>query len=154
MEPWDRLGAQVTCTDQAKIIPVLEESLKELDRQQGHHAEAGGSIRIVSLDWGQDGFAASEFHNEEVHYDVIVSAELVYLEETHDLLLWTWDRFCSPETTIYSVFINRPFSWNFFAIVHDSGLFEVQQLDEEKDFDPCGLEEVYIHVVTRKLKND
>ncbi|OLP85734.1 hypothetical protein AK812_SmicGene33237 [Symbiodinium microadriaticum] len=65
MEPWDRLGAQVTCTDQAKIIPVLEESLKELDRQQGHHAEAGGSIRIVSLDWGQDGFAASEFHNEE-----------------------------------------------------------------------------------------
>ncbi|CAE7813269.1 unnamed protein product [Symbiodinium sp. CCMP2456] len=37
------------------------------------------------------------------------------------------------------------------AIELDDG---VQQLDEEKDFDPCGLEEVYIHVVTRKLKND
>ncbi|CAJ1332900.1 unnamed protein product [Effrenium voratum] len=48
------------------------------------------------------------------------------------------------------VFINRPFSWNFFVKLHDSELFEVEQLDEEKDFDPCGLEEVYIHVVKRK----
>eukprot|EP00435_Cladocopium_sp_Y103_P019275 s793_g4.t1 len=70
--------------------------------------------------------------------------------ETHDLLLWTWDRFCGPETLIFSVFINRPFSWNFFVKVHDSNLFEVEQLDEEKDFNPCGLEEIYIHKVSRK----
>lgn len=85
------------------------------------------------------------------------------------------------------VFINRPFSWNFFVKLHDSELFEalwpccctgrqkqrnlprpgaafgrrtrtspvfmrsqrwpraqVEQLDEEKDFDPCGLEEVRV----------
>mmetsp|Transcript_67100 Transcript_67100/g.148859 ORF Transcript_67100/g.148859 Transcript_67100/m.148859 type:complete len:212 (-) Transcript_67100:77-712(-) len=145
-----RLGAHVTCTDQAKVVPVLEESLKELDAKDGPPADAGGSVRIVTLDWGEEGFAASEFAKEEVAFDVIISAELVYLEETHDLLLWCWDRFAGPDTVIYSAFINRPFSWNFFVKVHDSDLFEVDQLDDEKDFDPCGLEEVYLHVVTRK----
>ena len=86
------------------------------------------------------------------------------------------------------VFINRPFSWNFFVKVHDSCLFEagvhpgenksasllspssqskkarifgnpacisreqVKQLDEEKDFDPCGLEEApHLHDIHRNI---
>lgn len=146
-----RLGAHVTCTDQVKVMPVLQESLKDLDREHGAPESFGGSVRTVTLDWGEEGFAASDFAKEDVQYDFIISAEVVYLEETHDLLLWTWDRFCGPETVIFSVFINRPFSWNFFVKVHDSNLFEVEQLDEEKDFNPCGLEEIYIHKVSRKV---
>eukprot|EP00747_Dinoflagellata_sp_TGD_P178620 gnl/TRDRNA2_/TRDRNA2_27883_c0_seq2.p1 gnl/TRDRNA2_/TRDRNA2_27883_c0~~gnl/TRDRNA2_/TRDRNA2_27883_c0_seq2.p1 ORF type:complete len:104 (+),score=19.14 gnl/TRDRNA2_/TRDRNA2_27883_c0_seq2:123-434(+) len=42
-----------------------------------------------------------------------------------------------------------PFSWAFFAKMHDTNLFEVEQLEEDV-FNPCGLEECYAHRVTRK----
>jgi len=149
-----RLGAHVTCTDQAKCLPVLEGSLRELDGQHGTAEAAGGSIRIVELNWGQEGFEGSELAapdgKPKDRFDIVIAAELVYLEETHDLLLWCWSTFCSMETTIYSVFVNRPFSWNFFAKLHDLDEFEVVQIEEGRDFDPCGMEEVHMHSVTRK----
>ncbi|CAJ1332904.1 unnamed protein product [Effrenium voratum] len=60
-----RLGAEVTCTDQVKIMPVLQESLRQLDREHGSPSSFGGSIRTVTLDWGEEGFAASEFAKED-----------------------------------------------------------------------------------------
>merc|ERR1712204_44954 len=85
------------------------------------------------------------FAGQEQRFDFVISAELVFLEETHDLLLWTWQHAVGPETIVYSVFINRPFSWMYFAKLHDLDLFEVEQLDEGRDFEPCGLEECHMH---------
>lgn len=148
------LGAHVTCTEQLKCLPELEASLKELDRHEGSPSTAGGSVTALELSWGEEGLAASPSMQAATAggvapFDFIISAEIVYLEETHDLLLWTWERFCAPQTVIYSVFINRPFSWNFFVKLHDLGVFEVDQIE---DFDPCGLdpEETHMHRVTRK----
>uniref|UniRef100_A0A7S2K6T6 Calmodulin-lysine N-methyltransferase n=1 Tax=Zooxanthella nutricula TaxID=1333877 RepID=A0A7S2K6T6_9DINO len=129
--------------------------MEEEDRGGAPADAAGGSLRSIELSWGEEGFDASALGVEMAGpdaqpFDFVISAELVYLEETHDLLLYTWQRLCSPQTQIYSVFINRPFSWNFFAKLHDLDHFEVAQLDEERDFDPCGLEECHMHVVTLK----
>ena len=38
-------------------------------------------------------------------------------QETHDLLLWTWDRFCSPDTTIYSAMVSRTFGQDAVAML-------------------------------------
>lgn len=147
-----RLGAHVTCTERGKILPELCASLRGLDAEFGPAEAAGGSLRAVELSWGEEGFAESVLAGEveTQPFDFVISAELVFLEETHDLLLWTWQKVCSPETAIYSVFINRPFSWNFFAKLHDLDLFEVDQIEEERDFDTCGLEEIHMHRVTLK----
>lgn len=150
-----RLGAHVTCTERGKIIPELQESIVELERAHGSVADVGGSLRVSELSWGAEEFAVSELGSEMeaadfVPFDVVISAELVYLEETHDLLLWTIERACAPCTVVYSVFINRPFSWAFFAKVHDSGRLEVDQIEDGRDFDPCGLEECHMHRLTRK----
>eukprot|EP00747_Dinoflagellata_sp_TGD_P178619 gnl/TRDRNA2_/TRDRNA2_27883_c0_seq1.p1 gnl/TRDRNA2_/TRDRNA2_27883_c0~~gnl/TRDRNA2_/TRDRNA2_27883_c0_seq1.p1 ORF type:complete len:252 (+),score=45.51 gnl/TRDRNA2_/TRDRNA2_27883_c0_seq1:123-878(+) len=159
-----RLGAHVTCTEQAKGVPILEASLAELQKQHGAVGVGGaadievapsesgvpmGSLRCLELEWGEQGVAGCPLAAENASFDFIISSELVYLEETHDLLVWTLQRFCAPHTVVYSVFINRPFSWAFFAKMHDTNLFEVEQLEEDV-FNPCGLEECYAHRVTRK----
>mmetsp|Transcript_122651 Transcript_122651/g.308369 ORF Transcript_122651/g.308369 Transcript_122651/m.308369 type:complete len:260 (-) Transcript_122651:111-890(-) len=147
-----RLGAHVTCTERGKILPELQASLRGLDREHGPAGTNGGSLRAVELSWGEEGFEESVLAAEvdTQPFDFVISAELVFLEETHDLLLWTWQKVCRPETVIFSVFINRPFSWNFFAKLHDLDIFEVDQIEEERDFDPCGLEEIHMHKVTLK----
>mmetsp|Transcript_10376 Transcript_10376/g.22868 ORF Transcript_10376/g.22868 Transcript_10376/m.22868 type:complete len:259 (+) Transcript_10376:154-930(+) len=143
-----RMGAEVICTDQKKCLGDLQKSLAHQDTLYGKPEDSGGSIRTVELDWGEEGWSQCELSKEEqAPFDFIISAELVYLEETHDLLLWTMQKLCSPQTIIYSVFINRPFSWNFFAKLDDMKVFEVEQLDEDKDFDACGLEECHMHKI-------
>merc|ERR1711871_21180 len=146
-----RLGCHVTCTEREKELSNLQASLEEQQRTHGAVEECGGSLRAAELSWGEEGLRVSALAMEEASsFNFIIAAELVYLEETHDLLLWTWEHFCTPETVIYSVFINRPFSWNFFAKLHDTDAFEVDQIEEDKDFDPCGLEEIHMHRVTLK----
>jgi len=147
-----RLGAHITCTEQAKCVPTLESTLKKLDREQGPATENGGSLRVVELSWGEEGWASSALATEEQPFDFIISAELVFLEELHELLLWTFLKAMGPETVVYSVFVNRPFSWMFFAKLHDLDKFEVEQLEEERDFDACGLEECHMHRVTLKVQ--
>lgn len=150
-----RLGAHVTCTDRGKAIPPLEASLLDQSRLIGDPSAEGGSLKVCELSWGEDGLRDSpEMAGLQEEFDYIISAELVYLEETHDLLLWTLDRFCGPQTVIYSIFINRPFSWNFFAKMHDLDVFEVEQIDEGRDFDACGLEECHMHRLTRRVTED
>lgn len=150
-----RLGASVTCTERGKCLEILRDSLAGLEREHGAVASAGGELRVIELSWGEEGFGASalgvEANAEDfVPFDFIISAELVFLEETHDLLIWTLDRLCAPQTVIYSVFINRPFSWNFFAKLHDIDVFEVEQIEEADGFDSCNLEECHMHRLTRK----
>jgi hypothetical protein len=43
-------------------------------------------------------------------FDFIVNSELYYVEELFPLLLWTMRQFSSPQTVIWSCFIDRPFS--------------------------------------------
>eukprot|EP00435_Cladocopium_sp_Y103_P026313 s1044_g6.t1 len=47
---WLLLGAHVTCTDQVKVMPVLQASLKDLDREHGAPESFGGSVRTVTLE--------------------------------------------------------------------------------------------------------
>jgi len=146
-----RMGAHVTCTEQAKCIPVLEESLAKLERQMGPVAEKGGSLRLVELLWGEEGLRNSALSSETGVYDVIISAECVFLEELHQDLLWSLDHFSGPDTIIWSVFLNRPFSLMFLVHVDDSKAFQVTQLEEGRDYDSNGLEEdLFLHKITRK----
>jgi len=149
-----KLGAHVTLTEQAKCIPPLHESLAEMSRLEG--PPEVGSIRVVEPEWGEDGWSRCELgaqmaRDGEPPFDFIVAAELVYIEETFELHLWTWQQLCAPETVIWSIFANRPFSWGFFVQLHDLDWFEVEQLEYGRDYDPLGLEDIHMHKITKKV---
>merc|ERR550537_512569 len=105
-----------------------------------------GSVRAVALAWGEEGFRGSQLAEEPPEtYDVILASELYYDESVFEYLLWTYRHFLRPASAgapgncVYSIFLNRPFSMMFLALLHDTGAFEVE-LVPDKDFDTCGLE--------------
>jgi len=42
-------------------------------------------------------------------------AEVFSIPEIHEELVWTVKQFCHEHVVIYSIFINRPFSFMFFG---------------------------------------
>eukprot|EP00927_Polykrikos_kofoidii_P061243 TRINITY_DN56100_c0_g1_i1.p1 TRINITY_DN56100_c0_g1~~TRINITY_DN56100_c0_g1_i1.p1 ORF type:complete len:263 (+),score=52.74 TRINITY_DN56100_c0_g1_i1:110-898(+) len=148
-----KLGAHVVLSEQAKCIPHLHESLAEMVRTDG---VPSGDFSVVELEWGEEGWSNCELGRDESlqPFDFIIAAELVYVEETFELLIWTWQRLCMRDTVIYSIFMNRPWSWGFFVQLHDAGGFEVNQLEAEKDFDPLGLEEIHMHRISLAAQSD
>lgn len=72
-------------------------------------------------------------------YDIIILAEVFSIPDLHPELVWTVKQFCHKDVIIWSMFMNRPFSFMFFVHVADSGGFRVHQFSEE-EYDVCGLD--------------
>merc|ERR1719359_1468248 len=146
-----KLGAHVTLTEQKKCCPALEQCLVDMAVKEG---PPSGSTRVLELEWGEEGWNNCELARESEEnraFDVIIAAELIYVEEVFDLLLWTLKRLCLPHTVVYSIFLNRPWSWNFFVLLHDMDYFDVEQIEEgEEGFDALGLEECHFHMIRPK----
>jgi len=137
------LGADVTCTEMpGKKMNDLRDGIDNLEAETKR--TCGGSVCCKPLLWGEEGWNDNPL---EGTFDVVVCAELVYLEETHQLLIWTWDKICTPDTIIYSIFVNRPFSWNFFVHLHDTKRFDVTQIE---DFDLLGMDDTHFHTIRKK----
>ena len=45
----------------------------------------------------------------------IQCSEVFSIPEIHEELVWTVKQFCHEHVVIYSIFINRPFSFMFFG---------------------------------------
>lgn len=137
------LGADVTCTEMpGKMMNVLDSGIANLEAEA--ERTCGGSVSCKPLLWGEEGWKNNPL---EGTFDVVISAELVYLEETHMLLIWTWAKVCTPDTIIYSIFVNRPFSWNFFVHLDDTKGFEVTQIE---NFDALGMDDIHFHTIRKK----
>ena len=82
-------------------------------------AVPGGAIRVVELTWGQEHWRDSPLSKEVAEgaapYDIIILAEVFSIPEIHEELVWTVKQFCHESVVIYSMFMNRPFSFMFFS---------------------------------------
>lgn len=140
-----KLGGHVTCTEIESVMQVLDESLARKHSYQPPESN-DGTIRTVPLAWGEEGYNRSPLSQEHRSFDVIIVSECYFFEDFQDMLIWSISKLCDSTTVVWSVFQNRPFSWLFFAKLHDFGGFEVEQVD---NFDNFGMEEVYLHKFTK-----
>eukprot|EP00397_Hematodinium_sp_SG-2012_P020935 GEMP01021600.1.p1 GENE.GEMP01021600.1~~GEMP01021600.1.p1 ORF type:complete len:449 (+),score=100.58 GEMP01021600.1:19-1365(+) len=132
------LGADVLCTEMpGHTMDILNRSIEE--REQKHERPNGGSIRSRPLLWGEEGWNENPI---EEKFDFLINADLMYDTAVHKMLLWTWRKICSEETTIYNMFVNRVYSWEFFVHLDDSKCFDIVQIE---DFDPLDLEDIHLH---------
>eukprot|EP00281_Chroomonas_sp_CCMP1168_P029779 CAMPEP_0206253590 /NCGR_PEP_ID=MMETSP0047_2-20121206/23236_1 /ASSEMBLY_ACC=CAM_ASM_000192 /TAXON_ID=195065 /ORGANISM="Chroomonas mesostigmatica_cf, Strain CCMP1168" /LENGTH=92 /DNA_ID=CAMNT_0053679815 /DNA_START=23 /DNA_END=301 /DNA_ORIENTATION=- len=84
------------------------------------------------------------------------SEDSLYDDNFHDKLVWTLQRFAPQQgALVYNVFVDRPFSFMFFAKVDEipGKPFAVEQLKED-EFEDMGINDedakVYIHRIVRK----
>jgi len=155
-----RLGAHVTATEGGygghAVLQVWSRHLLQ-EREGGGEPAAegqlsagrnahGGTLATRELWWGpDDGLSAGD------GFDVVILSELVYDEDLHEPLLDTLGRALRPGATAYSIFCDRPFSFNFFAMLGDvTPPYELQQVEPAE---LLGLdtehEDVHMHVITR-----
>lgn len=107
---------------------------------------------VLPLNWGDAGWeTGGGAVLDQGPYSAIIMAELYGLVQAHDVLLATLLQACSavaarrpasPSKTepvvVWSIFKNRPFSLNFLGLLHDTGAFEWEMIEE---FDRMGMEE-------------
>ena len=142
-------GAHVTATEHGG--QEVEKLMRNVESRKGEE-DNRGSIRVVPLTWGVDAWDKSPLAAEEADYDYIVMSELVFETDLHDELLWSMRRLCSPKTVVYHIFLDRPFSFMFFAKVDDTHEFEVEAVAEE-DMDRSFLPpDACVHMHILRLK--
>jgi 2-polyprenyl-3-methyl-5-hydroxy-6-metoxy-1,4-benzoquinol methylase len=66
------LGADVTLTEHPAIVDRLK---KRVDEYTSSHP--GVKARAIELEWGEEGWEKSPAANENVNYDIVISAELL-----------------------------------------------------------------------------
>ncbi len=135
----------MTCTDtplgdlnalRCRVSTWLEEekaesaSCTDIDR---------GSIRVCELTWGESNWNISPISQEHEQYDVMILAEVFSLPELHEELVWTVKKLSHSDIEIWSIFLNRSFSFMFFALLADAGGFRVRQIPCD-DVDLLGME--------------
>ncbi|XP_059539411.1 EEF1A lysine methyltransferase 3 [Myotis daubentonii] len=81
-------GGDVTITD---LPPALE----QIQGNVQANVPAGGRAQVRALSWGIDQ------HVFPGDYDLVLGADIVYLESTFPLLLGTLQHLCGPHGTIY-----------------------------------------------------
>ena len=86
------IGAQVTVTDRAVALDLLQSNVDQ-NREFLHE-----TIQVVELDWEQN---LHEFADASPAWDVIIGADIVYIEETFDALLATLRHLSRKTTDIY-----------------------------------------------------
>ncbi|KAK2490685.1 hypothetical protein MC885_017244 [Smutsia gigantea] len=81
-------GGDVTITD----LPL---ALEQIQGNVEANVPAGGRAQVRALSWGIDQ------HVFPRDYDLVLGADIVYLEPTFPLLLGTLQHLCGPDGTIY-----------------------------------------------------
>uniref|UniRef100_A0A8C9A8I3 EEF1A lysine methyltransferase 3 n=1 Tax=Prolemur simus TaxID=1328070 RepID=A0A8C9A8I3_PROSS len=81
-------GGDVTITD----LPL---ALEQIQGNVQANVPAGGQAQVRALSWGID------HHVFPGDYDLVLGADIVYLEPTFPLLLGTLQHLCGPHGTIY-----------------------------------------------------
>jgi len=79
-------GARVTLTDRPVALPMLHQNVQR---------NAVQNVRVHELTWGQKNL--DEFSPP---YDVIIGADIIYIEDTFDDLLATVDRLSDDRTIV------------------------------------------------------
>ncbi|XP_008116984.1 protein N-lysine methyltransferase METTL21A isoform X3 [Anolis carolinensis] len=130
------LGAHVTITDRKAALALLESNV-------GANVPTDLRTKAVvkELTWGQDlaSFAPGG-------YDVILGADIVYLEETFGALLQTLDHLCSDQTVILlSCRLRYERDQNFLKML--KGLFAVHEVFYDSNHD------VHIFKAQRNVRN-
>ncbi|GAB1295638.1 EEF1A lysine methyltransferase 3 [Apodemus speciosus] len=87
LDGMERRG-DVTITD----LPV---ALEQIQDNVHTNVPPGGRARVCALSWGVDQ------HAFPGNYDLVLGADIVYLESTFPLLLGTLRHLCGPQGTVY-----------------------------------------------------
>ena len=82
-------GGKTTITDRDEVINFLEQTIDE-----NIGLQSGVPVHITALDWTQD---LSEFEQ----FDIILGADIVYIEDSFDDLLRTFVHLSRKDTVIY-----------------------------------------------------
>lgn len=85
-------GAQVTLTDRSVALDLLQYNV---DQNEAHLQP---SVTVAELDWGHN---LDEFAAVSSEWDVIIGADIVYMEDTFDALLATLRQMCGKNTDVY-----------------------------------------------------
>jgi len=115
--------------------------------------ETCGTLRIVELTWGKDHWEKSPLSKEDVKYDFVIlvatrpasslassisisehprshrpfQAEVFSIPDVHEELVWTLTKFMHADATVWSIYMNRPFSMMVFVHISDAGGFRVER---------------------------
>ncbi|KAF7658390.1 hypothetical protein LDENG_00013820 [Lucifuga dentata] len=126
------LGAKVTITDREPALDFLSANVKA-----NVPPERLGSVFVSELTWGKDldRFPAGGF-------DLVLGADIVYLEETFVLLLQTMEHLCSDATVLLlACKIRYERDTNFLSMLKQR--FTVEEVYYEKQRD------IYIYKAQR-----
>ena len=111
-------GARVTVTDRPVALPVLQKNIECNNAQ---------NVQVLELTWGQ-----KNLDQFSCPYDVIIGADIVYVEETFEDLLLTIDQLSDDKTTvILSSQIRYDRDLRFFELLRKH--FDVQLLHQNRD---------------------
>mmetsp|Transcript_43692 Transcript_43692/g.138135 ORF Transcript_43692/g.138135 Transcript_43692/m.138135 type:complete len:204 (-) Transcript_43692:117-728(-) len=147
-EALSKMGAKVTATERGGGGGCLDRLKMKADMA----CAAGLSMKAVELEWGERGWELSELKSHVETFDYVILSELFYDQESHEDLLWTLLRVTVPGSIVYSVFCDRPFSFMFFALLHDTGEFDVEEIPEA-EVDKLGMSEeaqIHLHKIVRR----
>mmetsp|Transcript_3816 Transcript_3816/g.6327 ORF Transcript_3816/g.6327 Transcript_3816/m.6327 type:complete len:249 (-) Transcript_3816:42-788(-) len=132
-------------------LPTQPATVMSADSIDHTASSTQGSICSCPLEWGEAGHDRSTLSTQALGtFDIIICSELYYIERLFPDLLWTLRRFAGPDTIVHSIFIDRPFSFNFFALLSDEGCWDVEVVE---GFDDLGLEaELQVHMHQFRLQ--
>jgi len=95
-------------------------------------ASHGGTVRFRKLHWGLDDLPPADWSG----FDVVILSELYFFTELHEALLGVLRHVLAPGMVAYSLFVDRPFSLGFLAMLDDDKSFEMNTVSAESSANP------------------
>lgn len=170
-----RLGAHVTATESAEQkvsgngFGHMQASVQRLLAERPDSSEPagqngaltagtgpdgvsrGGTVRFRKLHWGLDDIPPADWSG----FDVVILSELYFFTELHEALLGVLRHVLHPGMVAYSIFVDRPFSLGFLALLDDDQSFELEVAEFKEDFEhDCNEDDtenpIYFHTITRR----
>lgn len=119
------LGAHVTLTDRRLALDLLKLNVKQ------NRDYLDPSVRVAELNWGQN---LDEFAAVSPQWDVIIGADIVYIEDTFDALLATLRQLCGQKTDIYlACKIRYDRDLKFLSLMEDHFQWKKTAYSEQND---------------------
>ena len=97
----------------------------------------GGTVRFRKLHWGLDDLPPADWSG----FDIVILSELYFFTELHTELLGVLRHVLQPGMLAYSLFVDRPFSLGFLAMLDDDKSFEMNTVRDGNNKPPPSLYE-------------